>query len=108
MSQLESQPRASVVADLLETNNESILSQAQLAKLKFTEQISHQANNLVPVGSRQTGKISAKVAQYLQKKEEENVRVKINPGLRRQITKMISVRLELNSDDFEDSSEESD
>lgn len=56
---MRDESRPSIVADLLDSRKQSILSQAQIDKLKFCEDISAKANQLKPISSNH--KVSEKV-----------------------------------------------
>jgi hypothetical protein len=93
------------VQELYEGTENTILRKNQISQLAFAEQLAAQANKLKPIKARDPTKASDKVKEYLQKKAEQDKVVKINPGMKRQITKMLSQRIEFSSSESDSSSD---
>ena len=93
---MRDESRPSIVADLLDSKKQTILSSSQIQRLKFCEEIQAQANQLKPINT--THKVSAKVQNFLQESHKSNQSVKLNESMKRQISKMISQRLIDNGD----------
>lgn len=95
--------RQSIVQEVLDGTRSSILNRDQMDRLRFAESVAAQANKLVPI--RNNLEVSAKVQAYLNQQTLKRPTVKINEQLKRQITKMISMRMEDGSEEEESASD---
>lgn len=102
---MRDEARPSIVADLLDSKKQTILSESQIQRLKFCEEIQAQANQLKPINT--THKVSAKVQNFLQESHKSNQSVKLNESMKRQISKMISQRLIDNGDSQDEEDDDS-